>query len=77
MLRTNPFVEIYRNCNRGSNAEKFNLIKTGEVVSPRYIDVELTNYCNFRCCFCPTGTQSVHRVKVICQKMLLKQSLEI
>lgn len=27
------------------------------------MDVELTNLCNFRCCFCPTGTKSTKRIK--------------
>lgn len=39
------------------------MIKSGEVSVPRYIDVELTNMCNFRCCFCPTGTKSMQRIK--------------
>lgn len=30
---------------------------------PLYLDVELTNFCNFRCCFCPTGTKSMQRMK--------------
>ncbi|MBR1397406.1 MAG: radical SAM protein [Selenomonadaceae bacterium] len=30
---------------------------------PLYLDVELTNLCNFRCCFCPTGTKSMLRMR--------------
>ena len=63
MKRINPFIDIYKACNNGLNEEKFQRIKKGEVLIPRYIDVELTNYCNFRCCFCPTGTKSMRRMK--------------
>ena len=59
----NPFVELYRSCNNGTNEEKYELIKSGELTLPRYIDVELTNACNFHCCFCPTGTNSMMRTK--------------
>lgn len=63
MERINSFVNIYKICNNGNNKEKYDLIKCGEVSLPRYIDVELTNCCNFKCCFCPTGTKSMQRVK--------------
>lgn len=61
--RNNPFEEIYRSCNTGSNEEKYRLIQTGAVSLPRYLDVELTNNCNFRCRFCPTGTKSLNRMR--------------
>ena len=63
MDRVNKFVEIYKACNNGTNEQKYELIKNGELTVPRYIDVELTNMCNFRCCFCPTGTKSMQRVR--------------
>lgn len=63
MERINSFVNIYKSCNTGNNKEKYDLIKCGKISLPRYIDVELTNYCNFKCCFCPTGTKSMQRVK--------------
>lgn len=63
MERINNFVSIYKKCNNGTNKEKYDLIKCGEVSLPRYIDVELTNCCNFKCCFCPTGTKSMRRIK--------------
>lgn len=63
MERINKFTEIYKKCNNGSNREKYDLIKSGKLTLPRYIDVELTNLCNFRCCFCPTGTKSMQRIK--------------
>ncbi len=63
MVRVNKFVEIYKTCNNGTNEGKYALIKNGELTVPRYVDVELTNMCNFKCCFCPTGTRSMQRVK--------------
>lgn len=63
MERINGFTQIYKKCNNGSNKEKYEMIKAGKVNLPRYIDVELTNLCNFKCCFCPTGTKSMQRVK--------------
>ncbi len=63
LLMINPFSDIYRTCNTGSNEEKYRLIKEGAVSLPRYLDVELTNCCNFSCRFCPTGTKSVNRTK--------------
>ncbi|MDY4415592.1 radical SAM protein [Selenomonas sp.] len=61
--RTNPFVPIYRTVNGGTNEEKYHQILTGGTALPKYLDVELTNCCNFRCCFCPTGTKSMKRMK--------------
>ena len=63
MERINRFIDIYKKCNNGTNEEKYNLIKNGKITIPRYMDVELTNLCNFRCCFCPTGTKSMQRVR--------------
>lgn len=63
MNRENRFVPIYRACNNGTNEEKYELIKSGQVILPRYLDVELTNACNFNCCFCPTGTRTMQRTK--------------
>lgn len=59
----NPFATIYRTCNTGNNIEKYKLIRDGILSVPRYLDVELTNCCNFSCRFCPTGTKSVNRTK--------------
>lgn len=63
IINENPFADIYRNCNNGNNEEKYRLIREKKLSLPRYLDVELTNLCNFRCCFCPTGTKSVNRTK--------------
>lgn len=59
----NNFVEIYKTCNTGTTKDKYDLIKSGKLQVPRYIDVELTNMCNFQCRFCPTGTKSMQRTK--------------
>ena len=59
----NKFAEIYRACNHGDNRTKLEKIKSGEVAVPRYIDIELTNFCNFHCRFCPTGTNSLQRTR--------------
>ena len=62
-MRENPFIPIYRACNNGTNEEKYARILSGEVRLPRYMDVELTNLCNFRCRFCPTGTGAMRRTR--------------
>ncbi|CEK33958.1 molybdopterin cofactor synthesis protein A,molybdenum cofactor biosynthesis protein A,Uncharacterized conserved protein related to pyruvate formate-lyase activating enzyme,probable molybdenum cofactor biosynthesis protein A,Radical SAM superfamily [[Clostridium] sordellii] len=61
--RENPFVPIYRKINGGTNQEKYDMIKNGDVQLPYYLDVELTNFCNFNCCFCPTGTKAMQRIR--------------
>ena len=63
MNRENPFSQIYHKVNNGSNLEKYDQILTGKKELPLYLDVELTNLCNFRCCFCPTGTRAMNRMK--------------
>ena len=63
MIRENPFAHIYMQCNNGTNQEKFAWIEGGIVTNPKYIDIELTNNCNFNCCFCPTGTKAMNRQK--------------
>lgn len=63
MIRENPFINIYKSCNSGTSKEKYYLIKSGKLQLPRYMDIELTNNCNFRCVFCPTGTGAMRRNK--------------
>lgn len=63
MIRKNPFINIYKTCNTGTSEEKYALIKEGKLQLPRYMDIELTNNCNFRCVFCPTGTGAMRRNK--------------
>lgn len=53
----NPFAPLYQSCNTGTNAGKYENLPP----APRIIDVELTNACNFRCLFCPTGNKAMTR----------------
>jgi len=46
-------------CNAGKSQEKLKNLPH----FPRYIDVELTNTCNFHCLMCPTGVGSQKRTK--------------
>ena len=55
--RTNPFKSIYKVCNQGNSAWKFENLPD----FPTYLDLELTNTCNFRCLMCPTGNLSQKR----------------
>ena len=48
---TNPWTKIYKECDSGTNKEKYNNLPD----FPRYVDVELTNKCNLHCRMCPTG----------------------
>lgn len=57
--RVNPFVEIYRKCNNGSNEEKWKKMSGEE--APLYIDIEVTNHCNLGCYMCPVGTHAMKR----------------
>lgn len=57
MERENPFKQTYEKCNTGDAFEKIKNI--GDF--PEIIDIELTNTCNFKCLFCPTGTRSIQR----------------
>jgi radical SAM protein with 4Fe4S-binding SPASM domain len=57
--RVNPFQSIYETCNQGSSIEKLQSLPS----LPRYIDLELTNKCNFRCLMCPTGVATITRRK--------------
>lgn len=64
--RSNPFVPIYCQVNKGTNVDKYAEIlhsRNRGGILPRYLDVELTNMCNFKCCFCPTGTNAMQRMR--------------
>ncbi len=56
-MRTNPFQPFYDNCNAGNSRAKFDNLPE----FPRFVDIELTNTCNFRCLMCPTGNLSLTR----------------
>lgn len=57
IVRENPFKDIYRKCDLGNAFEKIENLSD----FPDIIDLELTNTCNFKCLFCPTGTRSIKR----------------
>jgi len=57
MKRSNPFQPIYALCNQGEPREKIRSLPP----FPRYIDVELTNDCNFRCLMCAAGAGMMKR----------------
>ena len=57
MKRMNPFKPIYDICNSGDPHDK--ILKLPSF--PRYLDIELTNVCNFHCLMCPVGTDSIKR----------------
>ena len=63
MKRTNPFIEIYKQCNGSSNVDKYNALKGKDSAVPLYLDVELTNCCNIQCNMCPVGTNVMKRPK--------------
>jgi len=57
IIRTNPFENIYKNCNKGNSKKKLkNLAQF-----PALLDIELTNNCNLKCLMCPTGTKMLKR----------------
>ncbi|MBN2299069.1 MAG: radical SAM protein, partial [Deltaproteobacteria bacterium] len=59
MKRTNPFTAIYDQCNDPRNRGDPAMLPA----FPRYVDIELTNACNFKCLMCPTGTGVAKRKK--------------
>ncbi len=52
-ISVNPFDAIYKKCNSAIKPTEF----------PSLIDIELTNYCNLNCPYCPTGNGSAKRPK--------------
>jgi radical SAM protein with 4Fe4S-binding SPASM domain len=55
--RVNPFTAIYQVCNQGNSTAKLQALPS----FPKYLDLELTNKCNFRCLMCPTGVGTITR----------------
>ena len=72
ILRNNPFQSIYQKCNQGNSKAKFKELP----FFPRYIDIELTNRCNFHCLMCPTGTGMVKRKKGTLDNSIFNMILE-
>ena len=54
---SDPLESLYQTFNTGDPREKYDDLPT----FPRMLDLEMTNVCNFRCIFCPTGNQSMNR----------------
>ncbi|UTW51621.1 radical SAM protein [bacterium SCSIO 12827] len=57
IVRSNPFKPLYESCNAGNSRKKFEELPD----FPNFVDLELTNTCNFRCLMCPTGNHSLER----------------
>ena len=55
--RTNPFKPIYDICNAGNSKWRLE----NQLGFPIYLDIEMTNSCNFSCLMCPTGNLSQKR----------------
>ena len=55
--RTNPFRPLYDLCNKENSEWRYKNLPN----FPNFIDLELTNTCNFRCLMCPTGNLSQKR----------------
>ncbi len=70
--RANPFEAIYESCNQGNSKDKLHLLPA----FPRYLDIELTNRCNFRCLMCPTGIESFVRRKGVMDEAVFHKILE-
>lgn len=75
--RENPFVEIYRKCNQGSNKEKWDKMEMGGGTI-KYLDLEITNHCNLGCYMCPVGTQTMKRQRgFMSMELIEKLCLEL
>jgi MoaA/NifB/PqqE/SkfB family radical SAM enzyme len=72
MQRTNPFKPLYDKCNYGGPKYKFANLPA----FPRFMDVEPTNYCNFKCLFCPTGTGMMQRPRGYMEEKIFTSVLE-
>ena len=59
MDRINPFKKIYDLCNTGDPANRYQ----HPIDFPRFLDIEITNHCNFNCLMCPVGTKVMNRIQ--------------
>ncbi len=57
ILRTNPFKPLYELCNKETSEWRYKNLPD----FPSFVDIELTNTCNFSCLMCPTGNLSQKR----------------
>ena len=73
--RVNSFVEVYKKCNNGRNAEKHRELLAGNG-SLKYIDLEVTNHCNLGCYMCPVGTRVMRRPRGYMSMELIEKLCE-
>lgn len=66
---SNPFQPLYDLCNSQNIGHKL----TNVIPYPRFIDVEFTNMCAFKCNFCPTGIGNTKREKGFMSKRLFEK----
>jgi radical SAM protein with 4Fe4S-binding SPASM domain len=71
-MRTNPIKPHYDLTNTGHSKEKLANLPA----FPRFIDIEMTNTCNFRCLMCPTGNYSQKRHKGFFDKDMFYRVLD-
>lgn len=72
MERVNKFNTIYAQCNQDDPVAKLESLKD----FPTYMDIELTNHCNYHCLMCPTGTGAVKRPRGYMSEEIFDQILE-
>lgn len=72
MERINPLKKIYDICNGDDPKEKYNNLPS----FPRYIDIEITNHCNYKCLMCPIGTNSIKRKQGFMSDEIFEKILE-
>lgn len=74
LKRINPFRKIYDICDNGDPKYKYSNLPD----FPRYIDIEITNHCNYKCLMCPVGTNSIKRKQgFMCDDIYMKILNEI
>jgi len=71
-MRSNPFKPIYEICNSSDPVEKLSNLPP----FPRYLDIELTNVCNFHCLMCPVGTGSMRRHRGMMHENLFRKIID-
>lgn len=72
MKRINPFKKVYDKCNFSDEMQKINNLPE----FPRYIDLELTNHCNYNCLMCPVGTGVMKRKRGFMSEEIFYRVLE-
>lgn len=71
-MRSNPFQSLYKSCNAGNSRTKFEALPD----FPNFVDLELTNTCNFRCLMCPTGNHSLKRQAGFMEETVYKKIVD-